>query len=1172
MAIGTFNNTNIAVRNLKDILGTYADETIKVKAHYTNMIHELQSSFTDSQNHWLKWAADEKQKASKLTGEILLKIDEITEGMSLIEKQLCEVDKSYEKRRKSEYARKVGIGELQLGDDTDFLALINEKLKEAKAIAEECSLSSRSEIIQEIGMFFSRKRLEKYERLYTLISHAKSIRERAFADPQQELAKSHESTEKKKEDEINKAADETAALIQVAEDKLNATIAGLSSAFNSRIEAALSKAEVQDLAMMSRILATEDALPDKCREHVSIGTINIDLSEFLCVQEVVDLINDKYAGHIFEQHLNIPAIYDLREQTNFCFMTDNMNKAASKNSIHSVMNSLLRNEPASRQEYILFDPEGRSKGFDLYLDFFKLHNDIMGDKINTTQAQMRQQLEYLCSYIDDVGQTKFIGYNNIFEYNEGVFDKQESLKCLCIMDFPKYFDEGMLDTLYNVIKNGTSYGVNVMLQYCINDSENRLSQNAQALIDKICSEMTCFSFENNSWKFLNGVGIAFNPIPTKKELFDFNNQFSIQYDEIKKAALPLSRVFAKENWYSGDSTEILSIPIGKNEDGDIQSIEFGDAVGNGTSHYALIIGSTGSGKSTLLHTIIMNAIAKYDPNELSLYLMDFKSGTEFKIYAEQNIPHIKLLALDAMQEFGQSILDNLWEILQERSKAFKDLLAQDINVKDITQYRKLTGKKMPRILVIVDEFQMLFSEDNNRKIAYACGARMADFISLARVYGIHFILSTQTLSRLSSGFSIRKATLNEMHVRIGLQCTEAESSLLFGDTSGKIAFGKMGTEKGSAVYVENDIRSIPVGFKVAYCDQEAQERILDEVSHRFSILEQKEKTKVFIGDSVPEIIDCEGFINPNRNESIDGVSVYLGEPIKIAQPITLNIGRTKRNNLLVVGSEQEMLDRIVGLYVLSAIKTHPYVLPAAINKSVYLIDGLSILGENMGNAVKAAIGYSMPDIKLAKNNVDAISFINEVYDIYESRRKRRMDSNSSRKEDFNIIHLIVHNFQWVDSMNLLMTNKSISEFTKNTQSNISDNSDELFGFIAPEKHQNDVTDILDNLITQTKISTQSNDISPYKKFLTLIESGYIYGINFVLSCPDYQAIKELMYEVIPKFTNRILFSLSNNDADRIIQEAKTENLRSNIVVYSDGISPSCQFKPYGGISKVTLSN
>jgi hypothetical protein len=152
-----------------------------------------------------------------------------------------------------------------------------------------------------------------------------------------------------------------------------------------------------------------------------------------------------------------------------------------------------------------------------------------------------------------------------------------------------------------------------------------------------------------------------------------------------------------------------------------------------------------------------------------------------------------------------------------------------------------------------------------------------------------------------------------------------------------------------------------------------------------------------------------------------------------------------------------------------------------------------------------------------------------------------------------------------------MANKSINEFTKNTKSNVSDNSDDLFGFIAPEKHQNDVTDILDNLITQTKISTQSNDISPYKKFLTLIESGYIYGINMVLSCTDYQAIKELMYEVIPKFTNRILFSLSNNDADRIIQETKTENLRSNIVVYSDGINPPCQFKPYGGISKVTLS-
>ena len=91
---------------------------------------------------------------------------------------------------------------------------------------------------------------------------------------------------------------------------------------------------------------------------------------------------------------------------------------------------------------------------------------------------------------------------------------------------------------------------------------------------------------------------------------------------------------------------------------------------------------------------------------------------------------------------------------------------------------------------------------------------------------------------------------------------------------------------------------------------------------------------------------------------------------------------------------------------------------------------------------------------------------------------------------------------------------------------------------------------------------------PYpKKLMTLIDSGYTYGINIVLSCPDVISIKEYMYSLIPKFNYRIVFSLSNSDADRIIPEAKTEQLPDNIVIFYDGINSPYQFKPYTGVGE-----
>ncbi len=57
-------------------------------------------------------------------------------------------------------------------------------------------------------------------------------------------------------------------------------------------------------------------------------------------------------------------------------------------------------------------------------------------------------------------------------------------------------------------------------------------------------------------------------------------------------------------------------------------------LGNGTSQHVLIAGKTGSGKSTLLHVLITNVALRYSPDEVELYLIDFKKGVEFKAYAE----------------------------------------------------------------------------------------------------------------------------------------------------------------------------------------------------------------------------------------------------------------------------------------------------------------------------------------------------------------------------------------------------------------------------------------------------------------------------------------------------------------------------------------------------------
>lgn len=1154
MSLSSVNNVKDSMARLNELFSDMNAELQRVKNYYDGMIQEAQHSFVDSQQHWINKARQEQSRLSSMSGERLAQVDEMVNGLESLERQLCMVDKSYAKRRENEYALRTDVSGVNY-DENNYFEKLKEIHDEAIAIARECSLTVKAQPIQEIGMLFSSKRKEKYERLYFLLQETQKLRKIAFKKIDESITNQKGNWDVKRETEINKAADETAELIQAINDRREDEIHKITSRINAELDSLLSARDVEILDELRMCLGDNNILPNECSEHIMIGEMGIDLSNIMSMAEALQFVNSHYAGHFRGTEFVLPAIYDMRENCNFCF-DGRGNTDSSKDAIKSVMYSMLKNQPASRQMFYLSDPEGRSKGFDIYLDFLKLYPDVFGGKILTTRDIIRDCVRSLSSYVDEIGQTKLVGYRDIFEYNQDVTDKQEGLKCLCLLNFPKYFDEEMLDALYNIVRNGKSYGVQVLIDFDERSMPERIGENQLSLISKIMTE--CLTLESmfGKWHFSNGVTLSLEKCPSIIQLRNFCNEFTNQYKEVKNTSLPLIKIVPKDSWFEGDSSGRLAIPIGKNEDGVVQNLVFGE----GTSHHAMVIGSLGSGKSTLLHTIIMSTITSFSPDEVNLYLMDFKSGTEFKVYAEKNIPHIKLLALDAMQEFGQSILDNLWAEMNARSELFNSLIKEGLNVKDINDYRKLTGKKMPRILVVADEFQMLFSEEHNRKIANYCGGKLADFISLSRVYGIHFILATQTMSRLISGFSIRKSTINEMYVRIGLKCTESECNSLFGDRNGQTAFAKMGTEKGSAVYTEDYVQGSPIGFKVAYCNPEMQESILSEIEDRYSLMECRERTKVFVGDSVPSIIDCTEFIE--NSQDIKKVQpIYLGEPIRIATPVRINLNRMKRSNLLIVGTNQEMMDQLVALYMLNVVENARRAGRNSTSPAIYLFDGMFILGEEQSRNIKQVSSAYAWNIKAARDNFEIVDYIDELYSIYENRRERRLSGNTN---DNDVIGVVINNVQWIEVIRLMLQNKKIDEFVGKPKLK-KENKSTLFGEVTAN-----TLSMMDDFLADMKESNDKHsttNISYSKKLLTLLEQGYTYGINFVMSSPDYISIKEHMYDVVPKFSNRIVFAISNSDADRIISEAKPEQIKNNIVIYHDGINPLYQFKPYSGIAE-----
>lgn len=1126
---------------------------------YNAIVAELEDSFVESKEFWERTTAEKKNIASHNAGVTLERLNEMANGLNLFDVQLSQVDQSYEKKREDLFMMVASNLTHQTADA--FLSRMELIVKEAKKIASECSLTVKAQPLQKFTMFLSSKRKQLYERLAELIVEGNAIRDKAYTVIQRNLTETNTQLDAKKETEIDNAAIETADLLTALEQRHNEEIASIIVSYETIIERILPRTDIENLRVLSDSLRNQELLPSTFSEFIRFGSYVAPLGDIVYNTYVVSLLNRLCFDFVENQNLCLPAIFDLREKVNF-LLFDESESMRVRSTVNSLIYSLLSNQPASHQKFILFDPEGRSQGFAPYLEFMRRNPAVMYNKVFTTQQQLRTQIEELSTFIDEFSQTKLADSPDIFAYNRISVERPESLKCLCLLNFPKGFDEQMLEQLYNIVKNGSSCGVQSIVHFDEGAIRNSSSSTYVDLLAKIRENCICLQASTDGWHSDNDVSWVFNAAPSQKTMADFSELYSSKYAEVTSSILSITKIISEDTWFAGDSSALFSVPIGKDENGTVQYLEFGDPISKGTSHHALVTGSLGSGKSTLLHTIIMSALMTYPPDELNLYLLDFKSGTEFQVYANHKIPHIKVIALDAMQEFGQSVLDELVDMMQKRLDMFTEETQKGYPVKDITSYRKCTGKKMPRILVVADEFQVLFSEVHNRRVANTCAIRLADIISLYRVCGIHFVLATQTMSRLHNGFTVSPSTLSEMHVRIGLKCSESECNLLFGNTNGKAAFGKMGDTKGTAVYNENYVMEKPVGFKVAFCDTDTQSQMIEAIEARYGLVEPANATKVFVGETVPNLSECPGYAKFDPLEAFSNVPIYLGDPIRIGQPVTLNVSRMKRSTLLVVGSEHRMSDQIMAVYMSNAIKSEPHKLTMATEQSIYLFDGLSMMGESFAEKVGSVVNRGAADIKLAKDVFDVLPLIDELYSIYEKRKQQRM-SMGGRKTQYATIHIIINDFQWIEPIVLMLHNKSVDDFVVPTSATKSSGGDDLFGFIN-KSHKNDLGGVMDSFLddlSPAKTTTIFN-ISYHKKLMTLIESGYTCGFNVVMSCPDFISIKEIIYECIPKFQNRILFALSDKDADRIISEARIEKLKSNIALFYDGVNPAYQFKPY----------
>lgn len=353
------------------------------------------------------------------------------------------------------------------------------------------------------------------------------------------------------------------------------------------------------------------------------------------------------------------------------------------------------------------------------------------------------------------------GYHDVDEYNADV-DEDQRIKKKIIIAYgcPEKLDNKSLELFQKIYYMSAQCGVSiVVIHNChadVNSGEAKVFYNnmqEQAFVIESDDRGQYLKYKDEKSEFIWQQGL--NMLSQ-----EFINQVNSAYiTRIIKKKVNVVDTYDKFSHCRGNKT--LTLPFGVNENDEIQNYDISP---NSVMNFAAYVsGSAGSGKSTLLHTLIAGILTKCHPEDVDLWLIDFKM-TEFQLYAKHRPPHLRRLVLENSQEVVLDIIDELTNIMESRMRLFAKR-----GIKDIFQLpEEVSLKHIPLQVVVVDEFatmsQIVQMAPMRGDISYK--TKLENLLAKGRALGFRFIFSDQSYNSGISGLS--EKTRNQIGYRFAL--------------------------------------------------------------------------------------------------------------------------------------------------------------------------------------------------------------------------------------------------------------------------------------------------------------------------------------------------------------------------------------------------------------------
>ncbi len=400
-----------------------------------------------------------------------------------------------------------------------------------------------------------------------------------------------------------------------------------------------------------------------------------------------------------------PTLRAFPERANLLIETPPVGRPAAISALQAAMTRLLTSIPPGQARFTIIDPIGFGRNFGAFMHLADFDESLVTNQVWTDGRDINDRLGELCAHMERVTQ-KYLRneYATIEEYNAVAGEVAEPYRVVVVADFPASFDEKGASRLASLVTGGVPCGILTLVAV---DSDRPLPLDL-SLADLRPHGLN-LTWQNGrlGWRDpdFGAYPLELDPAPPAEFATRIIHRIGAAAKHAKRVEVPFEFIApAKEAWWALDSRAGIDVALGKAGATKRQNL----TLGQGTSQHALIAGRTGSGKSTLMHALIANLALNYSPDQIDLYLIDFKKGVEFKVYATHLLPHASVVAIESEREFGISVLQRLDAEMRERGERFRDAGVQDLN-----GYRKAPGTPpLPRVMLIVDEFQEFFVEDD----------------------------------------------------------------------------------------------------------------------------------------------------------------------------------------------------------------------------------------------------------------------------------------------------------------------------------------------------------------------------------------------------------------------------------------------------------------------------